>query len=126
MEVLSSTSNRVRLKFENILEKKQFNDNIKNLSGILEIKETNSTITVNFEPRSQFDYFLRNFIIPSTQLNKQLPQLDKDDLHYYISPLIKSNVVKALWSISLLGFKRGFLMFTICTLGVGTYLKNKF
>ncbi|MDM7273606.1 hypothetical protein [Sulfurihydrogenibium azorense] len=126
MKVLSLTSNRVRLEFENILEKRQFNDNVKNLQGILNIKETTNTLTINYEQKSQFDYFLRNFIVPSTQLKKEVITLDKDDLHYYIAPLIKSNVLKALWSVSLLGFKRGFLMFTICTLGVGAYLKNEF
>lgn len=125
MKVLSLTSNRVRLEFENILEKSLFLENVSGLNGILSIKETNKTITINFQPKTQFDYFLKNFIVPSST-KKELEKIDKDDIHFYIAPLIKNNFVKALWSISLLGFKRGFLIFTICTLGVGTYLKNKF
>lgn len=126
MRILSFTADRVRLEFNNLIEKKRFLENIYSLSGILEIKELNKSITIMFEPNTQFDYFLKNFIIPSTVNTRTTEKIDKDDIHYYIAPLIKNNVIKALWSISLLGFKRGFLMFTICTLGVSTYLKNKF
>jgi adenine-specific DNA methylase len=126
MKILSSIAGRVRIEFDNILEKKQFLENIRSLNGIVEIKESSKSITVNYNQNTQFDYFLKNFILPSIENKRTVEKIDKDDIHYYIAPLLKSNVVKALWSVSLLGFKRGFLTFTICSLGVSAYLKNKF
>ncbi|MGC9006637.1 MAG: hypothetical protein ACP5JX_03585 [Sulfurihydrogenibium sp.] len=128
MKIVSYTDSRVRIMFDNLLEKNEFKTNIANLSGIKEVKEAGNSLTLIYEPKSQFAYFLKAFIKPSLEYKskKMFEKLDKEDYHYYISLLIKNDLVKALWSISLLGFKRGFLTFTICTLGISRYLKNKF
>jgi hypothetical protein len=125
MKVESYTPGRVRFKFENQLEKRNFVKNIDGLKGIEDIKETANSLTIKFEADSQFDYFLKNFIMPSIRSMKIDYNLDKEDIFFYINPLIKNNITKAFWNMLMLGPKRGFITFTICSLGVSPFIKNK-
>ncbi|MBX0312636.1 MAG: hypothetical protein JHC31_12850 [Sulfurihydrogenibium sp.] len=125
MKVESYTPGRVRFRFENQLEKRNFVKNIDSLKGIEDIKETANSLTIKFEADSQFDYFLKNFIMPSIRSMKIDYNLDKEDIFFYINPLIKNNITKAFWNMLILGPKRGFITFTICSLGVGPFIKNK-
>jgi hypothetical protein len=125
MKVESYIPGRVRFKFENQLEKRNFVKNIDGLKGIEDIKETANSLTIKFEADSQFDYFLKNFIIPSLKNMKIDYSLDKEDIFFYINPLIKNNITKAFWNMLMLGPKRGFITFTICSLGVSSFIKNK-
>ena len=125
MKIESYIPGRVRFRFENQLEKRNFVKNVDGLKGIEDIKEIANSLTIKFEEDSQFDYFLKNFIIPSLKSMKIDYSLDKDDIFFYINPLLKNNITKAFWNMLMLGPKRGFIIFTICSLGVSPFVKNK-
>ena len=86
MKVESYIPGRVRFKFENQLETRNFVKNIDGLKGIEDIKEAANSLTIKFKADSQFDYFLKNFIIPSLKSMKIDYNLDKEDI-FFISIL---------------------------------------
>jgi hypothetical protein len=75
MKIVSYTDSRVRIMFDNLLEKNEFKTYIANLSGIKEVKEVKevgNSLTLIYEPKSQFAYFLKVFIKPSLEYNRRL------------------------------------------------------
>lgn len=123
MKVESHIKGRIRLRFELISEKREIVSIIDKLDGVEEKKEGRSSILVVYKPGSQAEYFFK--LIDRKEPKKEV-KLQPEDIYHYTTPLIKSPITKALYSIFLLGFRKGLIIFGICSLFLSKYLKNKF
>jgi len=122
MVIVSKTDSRVRIKFDNEFEKRNFIKNMKDINGIKDLKEGKAlSVIIEYESGSTFDYIIKNL-----KETKEEIKAGKDEIFYYTNFFITHPAVKALWSMALLGAKRGFLTFAICTIGIGRFLKSKF
>lgn len=122
MEIVSKTDRRVRIKFNNLLEKDEFMKHMKNIPGIISLKSGKAlSVIVEFKPNSTFEYILKNI-----NETKEEPVVGKEEIYHYGNVVITHPVTKAFWSVLWLGPKRGFLTFAICTMGINRYLKAKF
>jgi hypothetical protein len=122
MKIVSRTDSRVRIKFDNEFEKISFLKNMKEIPGIKELKERKAlSVIINYEPNSPFEYILKNL-----KETKEEPKAGKDEIYHYGNVVLTHPVAKALWTMTWLGAKRGFLTFAICSMGVNRYLKAKF
>jgi len=121
MWIVSKTDSRVRIKFEDELEKTNFMRYMKDLPGIKKLKEGKAnSVIIEYEPKSAFEFILKNL-----RETKEEPRFSGDEIYHYVSVVLKNPAAKALWAMLWLGPKRGFLTFAICTM-VGRYLKARF
>lgn len=123
MYPISHIEGRTRLKFPNLYEKNLFLENTKNIPGLksLEHDDVTLTVLVKYEPNSPFDYIMKNIISKEPEQG-----LSKDDISSYVTPILKSPLTKALWLMTVLGIKVGFLQFSISSMIVNRYIKARF
>lgn len=119
----SHISGRIRFAFSSRHEKEQFIDYVNAIEGVerVEYKEHTLTALVFYSLDTP-----AAFVIEQMAAKKEQPRLSKDDLYFYTIPLIKHPAIKAAWSILLLGFPKGILMFGLCSVGLHRYLDAKF
>ncbi|MEZ0323863.1 MAG: hypothetical protein ABWJ98_06125 [Hydrogenothermaceae bacterium] len=121
MRVESKITGRIRLRFDNLYEKERVRSMLSKLDGIINIKESNLSFLITYKSNSEVALILDNL-----QTKKDNIPLDKGDLFFYTAPFIKSPVTKFIYTIGLLGFKKGVITFGVCTMLLGRYLKSKF
>lgn len=121
MRIESSIPGRIRIKFDNLQEKSYIDSLISKLDGIKEFKSTSTSILINYDINTEADFVLRNL-----KSKEEHIKIEMDDVYYYTVPFIKNPAMKAMYSIMLLGFKRGLITFGICSLFLAKYLKSKF
>lgn len=121
MKIESSIPGRIRIKFDNLKEKSYMDSLISKLDGVKEFKSTSTSILINYDLNTEADFVLRNL-----KSKEEYVKIEMDDLYYYTVPFIKNTATKAIYSIMLLGFKRGLITFGICSLFLAKYLKSKF
>jgi len=120
---VSHIEGRTRLKFPNLYEKNLFLENTKNIPGLKSLEHDDATLTVlvKYEPHSPFDYIMKNIVSKEPE-----PRLSKDDISSYVAPVLKDPLTKALWLMTVLGIKVGFLQFSISSMIVNRYIKARF
>lgn len=121
MKVESLIPGRIRVRFDSFLERDRFKSALYKMDGVLEIKERADSILVIFKPYSEAGVFLNNL-----NPKRDKVKLDKDDILHYTAGLIKNPVVKAMYTISMLGFRRGLITFGLCSILLARYLRAKF
>ncbi|MEJ5172850.1 MAG: hypothetical protein WHT47_03975 [Hydrogenothermaceae bacterium] len=121
MKIESHIPGRIRLKFDSVLELRQFRSLLSKIEGINEIKEKSASILITYSPNTEAEFLFKNL-----KSSQERIKLDKDDLYHYTAPFIKHPATKALYSMMLLGFKRGLITFGICSIFLTRYLKSKF
>ncbi len=123
MYPISHIEGRTRLKFPNLYEKNLFLENTKNIPGLKSLEHDDATLTVlvKYEPNSPFDYIMKNIVSKEPEQG-----LSKDDISSYVTPILKSPLTKALWLMTVLGIKVGFLQFSISSMIVNRYIKARF
>ncbi|MCX7738624.1 MAG: hypothetical protein N2Z80_04325 [Hydrogenothermaceae bacterium] len=123
MKVESHIKGRIRLRLELSSERRDVKILLDKLDGVEEVRESALSILVKYRPGSEAEAFFR---LLDREVPKEKVKLKLDDIYHYTVPLIKSSVTKALYSVFLLGFKRGLITFGICSLLLARYLKTKF
>lgn len=121
MKIESHIPGRIRLKFDSVLEFRHFKSLVSKIDGISSVKETQNSILITYLLGTEAEILFKNL-----KPNQEKIRLDKDDLYHYTAPFIKHPATKALYSMMLLGFKRGLITFGICSIFLTRYLKSKF
>lgn len=121
MKVESIVPGRIRVRFDNLVEKNRFKSALSKMDGVLDVKEKVDSILVIFSPGSEAGVFLSNL-----NPKRDKFQIDKDDIFHYTAGFIKNPAVKAIYTISLLGFRRGLITFGLCSILLARYLRAKF
>jgi len=121
--LVSHIEGRTRLKFPNLYEKNLFLENTRNIPGLKSLEHDDATLTVlvKYEPNSPFDYIMKNIVTKEPEQG-----LSKDDISSYVAPVLKDPLTKALWLMTVLGIKVGFLQFSISSMIVNRYIKARF
>ncbi|MEZ0361988.1 MAG: hypothetical protein ABWK04_08890 [Hydrogenobacter sp.] len=91
------------------------------LEGVLgvEYKENTTTLLIKFQEGS----FAQRLI---ESLKPKEVHINKEDLHFYIQPLLKHPAVKLGFSLFMLGLPAGLISFGFCSMFLIPYLKTKF
>lgn len=121
MKVESVVPGRIRVRFDSLAEKNRFMSALSKMEGVLEVREKTDSVLVIFSPDSEAGIFLGNL-----NPKKEKVQIDKDDIFHYTAGLIKNPAVKAIYTVSMLGLRRGLITFGLCSILLARYLKAKF
>lgn len=121
MKIESYIPGRIRIRFDSIAEKNHIKSLISKLDGINQVKESPVSILISYSLNSEAD-----FVFSNLKTKREPVKIENEDIYHYTAPLIKNPVTKAIYSVMLLGFKRGLITFGICSLFLARYLKSKF
>lgn len=121
MKIESHVPGRIRIKFDSLAEFKGFKNLVSKIEGINSVKEGKASLLITYLPNTEADILFKNL-----KSSEEKTRLEKDDIYHYTAPLIKHPATKALYSIMLLGFRRGLITFGICSIFLTRYLKSKF
>ncbi|MEN3034118.1 MAG: hypothetical protein ABDH18_03930 [Aquificaceae bacterium] len=107
---------RWRLSFYNSIEREHFERTLKNsnLFDVLESGNTSLLVKVRSTEIEQILNASRNQLV------------DRADIHFYLSFFIKHPFVKAVFSISMLGFWAGLISFGVCSMIFMPYIRSRF
>ncbi|RMH80047.1 MAG: hypothetical protein D6674_06410 [Acidobacteria bacterium] len=122
IELISRGDDWVRLYFSRREERDLFLSGMGGMEGVegVEYKENTRTLLIRYRKGSFAEYVLNHF-----KTSKSQEMVDRQDLHFYISPFIKHPVVKLLFSMAMLGGVAGLIAYGVCSMFLVPYLKNK-
>ncbi len=121
IEYISKRRGEARLYFSTRKDRDLFVYFISGVEGVLEVeyKENTKTLLIKFQEGS-FAHRLIESLKPTEVY------INKEDLHFYIQPLLKHPAVKLGFSLLMLGLPVGLLSFSFCSMFLIPYLKTKF
>lgn len=122
IEFISRGDDWIRLYFSRREERDLFLSGMGGMEGVegVEYKESTRTLLIRYK-KGSFAEYVFSHIRPS----KTQEALDRQDLHFYISPLIKHPAVKLAFSMLMLGGVAGLIAYGVCSMFLVPYLKSK-
>lgn len=122
IEYISVSEGRARLYFSTREEKELFMRGIREMEGVKELegKENTRTLLVVYSKGSFAEYF-----ISQIKIRREAERLSREDIHFYLSHLIKHPALKLLFSMAMLGSVAGLITFGVCSMFLVPYVKTK-
>ena len=111
----------IALEFDSTAQRDSFVRSISGMQGIISLsyKENTRRLRLQYEPSSAIGMLI-------DMLKGKPVYIQKEDVHFYVAPLIKHPGVKLLFSMLMLGGTVGLISFGVCSLFLIPYLKTKF